>query len=120
MSIQQPELTDVATAQQLLEDKQVNLFLFDLKNEATERGFKSDNQWTLQLASDEEMAGLKRLYFPVVSLHLQSNSLLNIFKRVKSKLKQDLSDTELAIATADINRDDKKFMAAYPTKVIAR
>ncbi len=120
MNIQQPELTDVATAQQLFEDKQVNLFLFDLKNEATERGFKSDNPWTLQLASAEEMAGLKRLHFPVVSLRLQSNSLLNIFKRVKSQLKQVLSETELAIATADINRDDKSYIAAYPTKVIVK
>ncbi len=117
MSNQQPA---GVSALQLLEDKHVSLFLFDLKNEATERGFKHDNPWTLQLASDEEMAGLKRLHFPIISLRLQSNNLLSIFKRVRSTLEQALSETALAIAASDVARNDKKYIAAYPTKIVVR
>ncbi len=120
MSIQQSVLTDGAIAQQHLEDKQVNLFMFDLKNEATERGFKHDNVWTLQLASDEEMAGLKRLYIPVISLRLKPQSLLNIFKQVRTKLQQALSETELAIAAVEIERKDKIYIAAYPAAIVKK
>ena len=56
-----------ADAQQSLLAGQVNLFLFDLKNEANEHGFKPDESWNLQIATDDEIISLKKQYHPVIS-----------------------------------------------------
>ena len=97
---------------------QANLFLFDLKNEATEHGFKADESWTLQLATTEEITDLKRVYYPVVSMRLQPIALLQFFHLVKTKLQQPLSKADLALTAVDLSNDGKDHIAAYPAKRI--
>src|ERR1700744_996559 len=93
-----------ADAQQLVTN-QANLFLFDLKNEASEHGFKDEDSWTLQLATDEDITSLKRFHHPMVFLKLRPESLLNVFQQVKDKLQQALSKEELALTANDVIRD---------------
>jgi len=100
-------------AQQLL-TRQVNLFLFDLKNEASEHGFKADDSWTLQLATDQEMAALKKLHYPLISLKLSPDILLKVFQQVKDKLQQSLSQQEEELTVKDLIREGIGTMAAYP------
>ncbi|WP_259065267.1 hypothetical protein HDF24_01120 [Mucilaginibacter sp. X4EP1] len=100
-------------AQQLL-TRQVSLFLFDLKNEASEHGFKAGDSWTLQLATDQEFAGLKKLHFPIISLRLNPDTLLNVFQQVKGKLHQELSKQEEDLTVKDLIREGIATMAAYP------
>lgn len=100
-------------AQQLL-THQANLFLFDLKNEASEHGFKAGDSWTLQLATDLEFVGLKKLHFPIISLRLNPDALLNVFQQVKDKLHQELSKQEEELTVKDLIREGIATMAAYP------
>ena len=113
----QQALAGGANAQQTFLAGQVELFLFDLKNEATEHGFKADESWNLQIASEEEMTTLKRQYHPVVSLKLQPDVLLNVYLQVKSKLQQALSKIDLALTDDDLSRDDKRHLAAFPVRI---
>lgn len=115
MSTQQKPHTGRADAQDILA-KQVNLFLFDLKNEAVEHGFKADESWTLQLVTEAEMTSLKRYHHPVVSLRLQPEALLTVFQQVKNKLHQSFSKTDMSITISDIIDNDKKHLAAYPAR----
>lgn len=111
----QQALTGSADAQQNFLNKQANLFLFDLQNEAREHGFKDDDSWDLQLVTENEMIGLKRQHHLVISLRLQPQALLKVYQQVKSKL-QSLSNTDLALTAGDLSREDKSHLAAYPAK----
>lgn len=109
-----------ADAQQLFLNNQINLFLFDLKNEASEHGFKANESWALQLATEEEILSLKRLYYPVVSLRLQPDDLLKVFQEVKNKLQQSLSKDDVSLTESDLAQNDKRHLAAYPLRSIRK
>ncbi|AYL99006.1 hypothetical protein [Mucilaginibacter celer] len=98
----------------------VNLFMFDLKNEATELGFKAGETWALELVSDIEAKHLKKQHQPVVSLSLQSSALLSAFREVKNKLQQTLTPQDMLLTTNDLNRDEKKYLVAYPVRNTSR
>lgn len=117
MNIVQKSPGSTAINQQSPEN-QVNLFLFDLQNEAKEHGFKQNETWTLELASEHEIARLKRFHHPVVSLRLQSSALLEIYKSVKGRLKQALSTADVALTDSDLINNNKMHLAAYPARSI--
>ena len=99
--------------QQHFLDSQTNLFLFDLKNEAIEHGFKTGDTWGLELVNDAEIKGLKDNHHPVISIRLQPQALLKVFKQVKTNLRQSLSKDDDAITENDLTANEKKFLAAY-------
>lgn len=95
---------------------QVELFLFDLKNEATEHGFGKNDPWHLQTATDKELTDLKRQNHLVISVRLQPDLLLKMYQQVKSKLQQSLSVNDAGLTVADLIAGEKMHLAAYPTK----
>ena len=105
-----------ADAQQNFLAGQVNLFLFDLKNEASEHGFKPDESWNLQIATEDEIIRLKKQYHPVISLRLQAQTLLTAYLEIKSKLQQTFSKDDMALTVDDLSRDEKRHLAAYPER----
>jgi hypothetical protein len=105
-----------ADAQQSYLADQVNLFLFDLKNEAREHGFKAGETWVLQIVTDREISDLKRQHHPVIIAKLRQQALLPAYLQVKCKLQQSLSNTDLALTADDVERDNKKHLAAYPER----
>jgi hypothetical protein len=105
-----------ADAQLTLLDRQVNVFLFDLKNEATEYGFKTGESWSLQLAKDDEIPGLKRNHKPVISIKLYPDDLLNFFRQVKHRLRQPLNEQESQLTISDLANNGINHMVAFPLK----
>lgn len=109
-----------ADAQQLLIDNKVNIFLFDLKNEAVEHGFKEGDLWDVQLTSDIEMKHLKRAHNLVVSMRLQPQVLLKAYQRVKSGLKQTLSSTDAELTELGITNSEKQYLTAVPVRHVRK
>ncbi|WP_214070571.1 hypothetical protein [Mucilaginibacter sp. dw_454] len=105
-----------AEAQQRL-TSQVNMFIFDLKNEAVEHGFKTGESWNLEMVSDAEITGLKRSHHPVILLRPKPDTLLKVYQQVKEKLQQALNKTEDAFTEIDLVRDGKINIAAYPSRI---
>ncbi|HEY9533977.1 MAG TPA: hypothetical protein VIQ77_05550 [Mucilaginibacter sp.] len=106
-----------ADAQQLSVNNKVNIFLFDLKNEAIEHGFKSGETWSLQMASDNEIVDLKRIHHPVVSMRLKPNVLLQAYQQVKSKMQQSVDKTDIELSVNDLIREGKQYLTAYPSRI---
>ena len=94
----------------------VSLFLFDLKHEASEHGFKPDESWQLQIASEDEIISLKKLYHPVISQRLGAQTLLTAYLQIKIKLQQTFSKNDMALTADDLSRDGKQHLAAYPAR----
>ena len=109
---------DRADNNQSILDKQVNLFLFDLKNESTELGFKQGEHWALTLSTDEEIADLRKNNHKLIVLRLQPEELLNVYQCVKRKLHQELSSTDAALTAGYLEYNGKAFLAAYPVRNI--
>ncbi|MGN6638990.1 MAG: hypothetical protein ACTHJ8_08765 [Mucilaginibacter sp.] len=107
-----------ADAQQDFLAGKVNLFLFDLKNEANEHGFKAGESWNIRLVTEEEIIRLKRQYQPVISVRLQSEGLLKVYLKVKSRLEQPLSKEDMALTADQLTRNEKRHMAAFPERYI--
>jgi len=99
---------------------QVSLFLFDLRNEASEHGFKSGESWSLQMATDQEVITLKRHHHPVVSMRLIPEVLLNVYHRIKAKLKQPLTSADTAFSVSELAENQKKHLTAYPVKLVIK
>jgi len=116
MNNQQQTRAGGADAQQQFLDKQASIFLFDLKNEATEHGFKSDGSWALELATDNEMTELRKIHHPVISLKLQANALLKVYQQVKSRLHQSLNTADLELSDIELATNEKKHLAAFPVR----
>ena len=96
--------------------RQVNVFLFDLKNEASEHGFRSTDSWMLQLANEQEMVNLKREHYPIISIRPKGLALLSFFQQVKAGLHQPLNAIEMALSENDLTKDEKQYLAAYRIK----
>lgn len=116
MSNQHEPLAGSASAQHQSLNGQAAIFLFDLKNEATEHGFGESGSWTLELATEGELRSLRRLHHPVIALRLKPHDLLNIFKQVKSKLQQPLTRQEMELNANDMTMNNKNQLVAYPAQ----
>lgn len=103
-------------AQEHFLNNQVSLFLFDLKNEAREHGFKANESWKLELITENELISLKRYHHPVIYLRLQTQALLKVYQQVKNQLQQSLSEADEALTVNNLAQDEKKYLAAYPAR----
>ena len=112
----QQVLTGSADAQQQFLAGKVNLFLFDLKNEAVEHGFKAGETWNVRIVTDNEITSLRKNNHPVVSLKLQSDELLKAYMLVKNRLAQALNHDDMALTAADLATNEKRYLAAYPER----
>ncbi|HVW15711.1 MAG TPA: hypothetical protein VHB54_17895 [Mucilaginibacter sp.] len=102
-----------ADARQLFLENQVTLFLFDLKNEACEHGFKIEESWFLQLATDEELTALRRDHHPLITVRLGSDILLKVFQQVKQALRQALDKSEASLTAQDLSQGSIRHLVAY-------
>ena len=105
-----PNLIDLSFHQQ------VNLYLYDLQNEAREHGFKNDDSWTIIMVTDNDRLQLQKNYYPVVSQSLNPDVLWLFLHHVKTKLNQSLSKDEEAADVLTIIRDELKYIVAYNSK----
>lgn len=118
MSNQKNATVNAAEQQTIL--GKVNLFLFDLKNEAKERGFKPHDSWILELATDNDLRLLRRSHHPIILMKLQPTILLRVYLQIKSKLNQAHSDTDLALTNKDITNNEQQYLVAYAVKNIVK
>jgi len=105
-----------ADAQQHFLADKVNIFLFDLKNEAVEHGFKSGDSWSLQMANDNEIVNLKRTHNLVISMRFKPYVLLQAYQQVKGKMQQSANQIETDLSVNDLIREGKQHLVAYPLR----
>lgn len=97
-----------------------NIFLFDLKNESNENGFRASDQWILQLANEREMLAFKKEHLPLLSVKLDLFDLLPLFRKIKAELSQSLSKIELEFTESDMKRNEKQYLVAYHIKTLRK
>lgn len=67
-----------------------NEFIYDLGNAALENGFKADETWEIQIATDAEKRALEKNYRPIVVTSVPAELLSATFTLVKEQLNQTI------------------------------
>jgi hypothetical protein len=97
-------------------ETQIRIYLFDLMNTAREHGFKSDDNWEVNLVADTEKADIQRQYYPSIVTRMFPESILPIFHEIKSRLNQPLNKIQEALDVNTILKDDLRYLVAYNPK----
>jgi hypothetical protein len=90
--------------------RKANEYLYDLRNTATENGFKPDEKWQLSLVTQADKAAIEKKYHAAVAAKANPEELAAMFEIVKTKLNQ------LAASIPDIKtigREQLQYLIAY-------
>ncbi|GAB2695053.1 hypothetical protein GCM10027037_18340 [Mucilaginibacter koreensis] len=97
-------------------EQQIRIYLFDLMNTAREHGFKTDDNWEINLVADAEKADIQRQYYPYIATRMFPETVLPIFHEIKSRLNQPLSKIQEALDVNTVLKDDLRYLVAYNVK----
>jgi hypothetical protein len=90
--------------------RQANEYLYDLRNMATENGFKPDEKWQLSLVTQADKAAIEKKYHAAVAAKANPEELAAMFEIVKTKLNQ-LGAIVPDVKT--IGREQLQYLIAY-------
>ncbi|MBS7564262.1 hypothetical protein KHS38_07580 [Mucilaginibacter sp. Bleaf8] len=97
-------------------ENETRLYLFDLMNAANENGFKPEDNWELDIVTEEDRHRIQRDYKPAVVLKPYAENLLQVFQSVKSKLNQPLNQEEQLLNSQTVLNYGFKYIVAYNAK----
>ena len=93
---------------------QARVYVYDLQNCAREFGFKTDENWEITLASAHEKILLEKRYFPAVSLKTMPESLIELLRLIRLKLRQKINNDTTPDAKM-IRQQELQYVVAYST-----
>ena len=99
---------------------EADLFNFQLKNTEAECGFKADDSWTVLLADEKEMEKLRRNYIPSVISQVMPNILVDVYKKVKTKVGQPEDEEVVALTKKEVEKLKLNYIVAYNEKRAVR
>ncbi|TWJ00923.1 hypothetical protein JN11_02186 [Mucilaginibacter frigoritolerans] len=99
---------------------QAMVYVYDLNNCASEFGFKADDGWELQVASEGKKKELEKQYYPTVSVKVLPEVLLEFFKLVKERLAQIKSGAGNSGDHSNSVDKDLQYLVAYNPKMLLR
>lgn len=67
-------------------EMQASIYVYDLNNTAREFGFKPDEDWELNVATQEEMVDIEKRYHPTITTKVLPEIISEMFGLVKDKL----------------------------------
>jgi len=97
-------------------ERQARTLVYDLMNEAKEHGFGAEDKWTLIVVNDQEQARIKKDYYPVLTNKPATDDLLQVFRSVKTELKQSLSKEESQMDTMTLLNEHLNYIIAFNPK----
>lgn len=97
-------------------DKEARAYMYDLMNEAKEHGFKADDKWTLNLATENGQREIRADYYPAVANKVSPEILLPLFQAIKSGLQQTLSKEEMLMDTKSVLDGELNYIIAFNPK----
>lgn len=97
-------------------DMQATIYVYDLNNTAREFGFKHDEGWELNVATQEEKIYLEKKYHPIISSKMMPEILSEMFGLVKSKLTQTAANISNNLQTGTIQNPELQYLVAFNPK----
>ncbi|MDN3551619.1 hypothetical protein [Mucilaginibacter aquaedulcis] len=99
---------------------QAKMYVYDLKNCASEFGFKADEYWEVGMASREEKSAIEKQYAPTLSASVLPEMLCEMLRVVRYKLTQQLVGSGKPIDLATIRQQHLQYLVAYSPNRVRR
>lgn len=97
-------------------ESQAKIYVYDLHNCAREFGFKTDEQWEVNMVTSQEKADLENRYLPTLSAKILPEMLAGMLSTVKFKLNQQLAAVEKALDVSLVRQQHLQYLVAYNPK----
>ncbi|GAB3930320.1 hypothetical protein [Mucilaginibacter myungsuensis] len=95
---------------------QARIYVYDLNNTAKEFGFKTDEGWELNVATQEEKTTIEKRFHPTISIKVKPEASAEIFGLVKGGLSQSASNIPNNQEVAKRNTDEQQYLVAFNPK----
>jgi len=95
---------------------QAKMYVYDLNNTAREYGFKPDEGWELNVATQDEKVFIEKRYHPTIAAKVLPEILSELFGVVKDKLSQVKSEIRNNLQTGNINNTELQYLVAFNPK----
>jgi len=92
-------------------------YVYDLKNCASEFGFKNDEGWQFSLVTDQEKTKIEKDYYPTISAHPAQEALFEFLKMVKEKLMLPLNKEEYGFDPSSAVHKNVRHLIAFNPKM---
>ena len=92
-------------------------YVYDLKNCASEFGFKNDEGWQFSLVTDLEKTKIEKDYYPTISAHPAQEALLELFRLVKSKILLPINNLENSFDSNSLANKNVTHLIAFNPKL---
>jgi hypothetical protein len=97
-------------------EMQAAVYVYDLNNTAREFGFKLDEGWELNVATQEEMVDIGKRYHPTITTKVLPEILSEMFGLVKDKLIQVKSEIRNNLNTSPRPDSNLQYLVAFNPK----
>jgi hypothetical protein len=95
---------------------QATVYVYDLNNTAREFGFKTDEGWELNVATQEEKTDIEKRYHPTITTKVLPEIISEMFGLVKDKLIQVKSDIRNNLGTTVRPDSNLQYLVAFNPK----
>lgn len=97
-------------------EMQASIYVYDLNNTAREFGFKPDEGWELNVATQEEMVDIEKRYHPTITTKVLPEIISEMFGLVKDKLIHVKSEIRNNLNTNIRPNSTLQYLVAYNPK----
>ena len=97
-------------------EMQAAVYVYDLNNTAREFGFKPDEGWELNVATQDEKVLIEKKYHPTITAKVLPETLSEMFGLVKDKLIQVKSEIRNNLQTGGTNNTELQYLIAFNPK----
>jgi hypothetical protein len=98
-------------------ESQAREYVYDVKNCASEFGQSTLDGWEFSLVTDVEKTKIEKDYYPTIAAHPAQDALLELFRLVKSKLTQQLGNSENSFEANSSMHKDVTYLIAFNPKL---
>ena len=97
-------------------EMQAKVYVYDLNNCAKEFGFKTDEAWELNQATNAERLAIEKDYYPTISAKVLPEILAELFGLVKAKLSLSKSYIENRQDANKVSETELQYLIAFNPK----
>lgn len=90
---------------------QAKVFLYELNNTRHEYGFSTNEEWTLDLATNTQKKDLENKYYPILSLIVAPENIMAMLDLLEDKLGNAVSNIKDGFLQKKISKESINLLA---------
>jgi hypothetical protein len=90
---------------------QAKVFLYELNNTRHEYGFSATEEWTLDLATNNQKKELENKYYPLLSITIEPENIMGMLDLLEEKLGRAVAHIKSNLTSSRISKESVNLLA---------